>query len=63
MEITEREQIVGFRATRDFVRVFDDLTGMFGCSRSELIRYVLKTFTRTHLNNDENRQRVLEEMY
>lgn len=59
----DRDKTVAFRATGEFIKVFDDLSITLGCNRSELIRYALKGFARTNLNNVENQRRVREELY
>lgn len=46
-EPTERQRIVAFRTTEDFVRAFDPICSRLGCSRSDLIRYVLDRWTRS----------------
>lgn len=59
----ERNQIVGFRATRDFTKKFDELCGRLGHNRSSVVRYALNNFIRANWNNTENFTRVREEMY
>ena len=61
--VKECNQLVSCRLTRDFTAVFDHLSDQLGCNRSELIRYVLKRFTATHLNNVENLRKVREDLY
>ena len=58
-----RNQIVGIRATVDFINKFDDLCERLGYNRSEVIRYCLKRFHNEHFNNPTNFKRVREEMF
>lgn len=59
----ERNQVVGFRATKDFTKKFDELCGRLGHNRSSVVRYALNDFIRNNWNNTENFTRVREEMY
>ena len=59
----DRNQIVGFRATRDFTKRFDELCVRLGHNRSSVVRYALNSFIRNNWNNPENFMRVREEMY
>lgn len=61
--MSERNQIVGFRATRDFTKKFDELCNRLGHNRSSVVRYALNNFIRNNWNNTENFKRVREEMY
>ena len=61
--LTERNQIVGFRATKDFTKKFDHLCLRLGHNRSSVMRYALNNFIRSNWNNVENFTRVREEMY
>lgn len=63
LNITERTQIVGFRATCDFTKKFDELCNRLGHNRSSVVRYALNNFIRNNWNNTENFKRVREEMY
>ena len=63
MDRIDRNQIVGFRATRDFTRKFDELCNRLGHNRSSVVRYALNHFIRNHWNNSENFRRAREEMY
>jgi metal-responsive CopG/Arc/MetJ family transcriptional regulator len=63
MDRMDRNQIVGFRATRDFTKKFDELCARLGHNRSSVVRYALNNFMRNHWNNSENFKRVREEMY
>lgn len=58
-----RNQIVGFRATRDFTKKFDELCVRLGHNRSDVVRYALNNFIRANWNNVENFNRVRSEMY
>lgn len=58
-----RNQILGIRATNDFVTKFDGLCERLGYNRSEVIRYCLKQFYRSHFNNPENFRKAREEMF
>jgi len=60
---SNRNQIIGVRATRDFVRSFDELSERLGKSRSEVIRYCLKRFHTEHFNNPDNFNRVKADMF
>lgn len=58
-----RNQILGIRATQDFVNKFDGLCERLGYNRSEVIRYCLKKFFNEHFNNAENFHRARKEMF
>lgn len=58
-----RNQIVGFRATRDFTKKFDELCFRLGSNRSTIVRYALNDFICAHWNNPENFKRVKAELY
>lgn len=58
-----RNQIVGIRATANFINKFDLLCDRLGHNRSEVIRYCLKRFLNENWNNPENFQRVRKEMF
>jgi len=58
-----RNQILGIRATADFINTFDLLCDRLGHNRSEVIRYCLKRFLNEHWNNPENFQRVRKEIF
>ena len=58
-----QNQILGIRATQDFVNKFDGLCERLGYNRSEVIRYCLKKFFNEHFNNSENFQRARKEMF
>ena len=57
-----RNQILGIRATVDFINKFDDLCERLGYNRSEVIRYCLKRFHNEHFNHRENFKRARAEM-
>lgn len=58
-----RNQILGVRATNQFVNKFDELCHRLGHNRSEVIRYCLKRFLNEHWNNSENFQKARKEMF
>lgn len=58
-----RNQLLGVRATREFVSKFDELCSRLGANRSAVIRYCLKRFLREHWNSSENFKRVRSELY
>ena len=49
-----RNQILGIRATNDFVKKFDGLCERLGYNRSIIIRYALNKFFNEHFNNPTN---------
>jgi metal-responsive CopG/Arc/MetJ family transcriptional regulator len=59
----QRNQMLGVRATVDFIKKFDNLCDRLGYNRSEIIRYALKRFYNEHFNNPEGFQRVRKEMF
>jgi metal-responsive CopG/Arc/MetJ family transcriptional regulator len=61
--IVIRNQILGVRATREFVTKFDELCERLGANRSSVIRYCLKRFLREHWNSSENFKRARAELY
>ena len=63
MDRIDRNQIVGFRATKDFTKKFDELCARLGHNRSSVMRYALNNFIRNNWNNTENFKRVRDEMY
>jgi metal-responsive CopG/Arc/MetJ family transcriptional regulator len=63
MSSVVRNQILGVRATNEFVNKFDELCGRLGHNRSEVVRYCLKRFLNEHWNNSENFQRARKEMF
>ena len=58
-----RKQILGVRATDEFVKKFDGLCERLGHNRSEVIRYCLKKFFNEHFNNSENFKKARSEMF
>lgn len=58
-----RNQILGVRATNDFINKFDGLCERLGYNRSEVVRYCLKQFYLSHFNNSENFQKARREMF
>lgn len=63
MQNIDRNQLLGVRATRDFVRKFDELCDRLGHCRSDVIRYTLKKFLNETWNSSENFQRARRDMY
>ncbi len=59
----QRNQILGVRASEEFVNKFDGLCDRLGFNRSEVIRYCLKRFFNEHYNNPEAFTRVRKEMF
>jgi len=58
-----RKQILGARATDEFIKKFDGLCERLGHNRSEVIRYCLKKFFNEHFNNSENFKKARSEMF
>ena len=63
MKSISRKQIMGVRASDEFLSKFDQLCYRLGHNRSEVIRYCLKRFLNEHWNNPENFQKVRKEMF
>lgn len=61
--IQEKTQIVGFRATSEFARKFDDLCNQIGQNRSSVVRYALSRFMQANQNDFDNLTKVRAEMY
>ena len=61
--IAIRNQLLGVRATREFVSKFDSLCERLGYNRSEIIRYALKKFYNEHFNNPEGFRKVRKELF
>ena len=53
-----RNQLLGIRATNDFVNKFDGLCERLGSNRSEIIRYPLNKFFNDNFNNPTNFNKV-----
>jgi metal-responsive CopG/Arc/MetJ family transcriptional regulator len=62
-KVLNRNQILGVRATDDFVRKFDELCDRLGHNRSEVIRYCLKRFLNEHWNNSDNFRKARSELF
>ncbi len=62
-KVLNRNQILGIRASTDFVKKFDELSTRLGFNRSETIRYALKRFLNETWNNSENFQKARKEMF
>ncbi len=63
MSSVSRNQILGVRATGEFLNKFDQLCDRLGYNRSEVIRYCLKRFLNEHWNHSENFQKARKEMF
>ena len=63
MSSSVRNQILGIRATADFVKRFDELSSRLGFNRSETARYALKKFLNETWNSSENFQKARKEMF
>jgi len=57
-----RNEIIGIRITKDFVKSFDSLCDRLGYRRSTVVRYALRRFINEHFNNPENFRRARSEM-
>ena len=62
-KVSSRNQILGVRATNQFVNKFDELCDRQGHNRSEVIRYCLKRFLNEHWNNSENFKKARSELF
>ena len=60
---SDRNMVVGFRATRDFTRQLDQLCQRLGHRRSAVVRYALNQFMRSNWNNPEQFNKVRHAMY
>ena len=58
-----RNQILGTRATNDFVRKFDGLCERLGSNRSQVIRYALHKFFNETYNNPINFNQTRQNLY
>ena len=58
-----RNQILGIRATIDFVRKFDSLCERLGSNRSQVIRYALHKFFNEHFNNPTNFNQARQDLF
>ena len=63
MSKVSRNQIVGIRATNDFVLKLDNLCHQLGRNRSEVIRYCLNKFINENLSDPKSFQRASSELY
>lgn len=57
-----RNEIIGIRTTKDFVKSFDSLCDRLGHRRSTVVRYALRRFINEHFNHPENFRRAKSEM-
>lgn len=57
-----RNEIIGIRTTKDFIKTFDNLCERLGYRRSTVVRYALRLFINDHFNNPENFKRAKREM-
>jgi metal-responsive CopG/Arc/MetJ family transcriptional regulator len=58
-----RNQLLGIRATNDFVTKFDGLCERLGRNRSEVIRYALNDFFNNNFNNPTNFNKVKQDLF
>lgn len=58
-----RNQILGIRATNDFVRKFDKLCERLGYNRSIIIRYALHKFFNETYNNPINFNQTRQDLF
>ena len=58
-----RNQILGIRATNDFVIKFDSLCERLGSNRSQVIRYALHKFFNEHFNNPTNFNQARKDLF
>jgi hypothetical protein len=58
-----RNQILGIRATNDFVRKFDGLCERLGSNRSQVIRYALHKFYNDNYNNPANFNQARQDLF
>ena len=58
-----RNQILGIRATNDFVRKFDELCERLGYNRSIIIRYALNKFYNDNYNNPTNFNQARQDLF
>jgi metal-responsive CopG/Arc/MetJ family transcriptional regulator len=58
-----RNQMMGVRATHDFVSKFDGVCERLGHNRSEVIRYCLNKFINEQLTNPNSFERASSELY
>ena len=62
-KVSNRNQILGVRATNQFVNKFDELCDRLGHNRSEVSRYCLKRFLNEHWNNSDNFRKARSELF
>ena len=58
-----RNQILGIRATNDFVIKFDGLCERLGYNRSIIIRYALNKFYNDNYNNPTNFNQARQDLF
>ena len=58
-----RNQILGIRATNDFVRKFDGFCERLGYNRSIIIRYALNKFYNDNYNNPTNFNQARQNLF
>jgi metal-responsive CopG/Arc/MetJ family transcriptional regulator len=58
-----KNQILGIRATNDFVNKFDSLCDRLGSNRSTVIRYALNKFHNDNYNNPTNFNQTRQNLF
>lgn len=61
--LKKREQILGFRVTKEFSEKFEGLCDRLGHTKSDVARYCLKKFFNEHFNNPEAFRKARSEMF
>ena len=54
MTINHKKELIGVRASEEFLDNLDRLCGQLGQKRSTVIRYALRKFIADHMNNSAN---------
>ncbi len=60
--VINRNEIIGIRATKDFIKSLDSLCERLGQRRSTVIRYALRRFINDHFNHPENFRKARNDM-
>lgn len=61
--LSNKEEILGFRVTKEFSDKFEGLCDRLGHTRSDVARYCLKKFFNEHFNNPEAFRKARSEMF
>jgi|LauGreSuBDMM15SN_2_FD.fasta_scaffold340491_2 hypothetical protein len=61
--LSNKEQILGFRVTKEFSEKFEGLCDRLGHTKSDVARYCLKKFFNEHFNNPEAFRKARSEMF